>query len=321
MVKRDYTRDYQDRAARVQISYDQSIKVDENGTYNVWYSKYSMDGSKFNSQPKKAEYRCMVARDAGRTRATTKSSFCVHFSHGRCTRGKDCTFLHRIPITGDRIETMYDCFGRAKHRNDREDMGGIGSFERRCRTLYIGGIAESDHIEEIVTAHFSEWGELEYVNAINDKGCAFVKYKSILNAEFAKEAMQLQALESDDVINVRWASSDPNPGVQEAHKRKVEEEVIETIKAQLPIVGPKGTILDYDESLNLTKKQKKDQMEIPPNPDDQDNWEAYCMQYHDYYGYYPGQDPKNLDSKETNESYLINKPKAAIVADYASDSD
>jgi hypothetical protein len=37
------------------------------------------------------------------------------------------------------------------------------------------------------------------VNALPEKGVAFVQYKSILNAEFAKEAMQNQVLESDDV--------------------------------------------------------------------------------------------------------------------------
>lgn len=33
-----------------------------------------------------------------------------------------------------------------------------------------------------------------------EKGVAFVQYKSILNAEFAKAAMEDQKLESDDVI-------------------------------------------------------------------------------------------------------------------------
>ena len=57
---------------------------------------------------------------------------------------------------------MHDCFGREKYRNDREDMGGIGSFERRCRTLYLGGIGQSEMMEEVVRGHMSEWGELEY---------------------------------------------------------------------------------------------------------------------------------------------------------------
>lgn len=47
--------------------------------------------SPLTPRPKKAEYRCIVERDAGRSKATAKQPFCVHFSHGRCTRGADCT--------------------------------------------------------------------------------------------------------------------------------------------------------------------------------------------------------------------------------------
>jgi hypothetical protein len=75
-------------------------------------------------------------------------------------------------MNGDPIETTIDCFGRDKHRNDRDDMGGIGSFERRCRTLYIGNIGLNDHMEEIVRAHFCEWGEIEYGMKFDDyHGC------------------------------------------------------------------------------------------------------------------------------------------------------
>ena len=65
-------------------------------------------------------------------------------------------------MPGDPVETTVDCFGRDKFRNDRDDMGGIGSFERRCRTLYVGNVGLNDHMKEIVTAHFCEWGEIEY---------------------------------------------------------------------------------------------------------------------------------------------------------------
>ena len=44
----DYKKTYQDRPARVQIEFAESIKVEENGSFNVWYSKWSLSGSKFN---------------------------------------------------------------------------------------------------------------------------------------------------------------------------------------------------------------------------------------------------------------------------------
>jgi hypothetical protein len=233
--------------------------------------------------------------------------FCIHFAHGKCTRGHNCGFLHRIPIPGDKIETTIDCFGRDKFRTDREDMGGIGSFERRCQTLYVGNLIINDHMEvfsclmkETCRAHFSEWGEIEVINILEDKGVAFIQYKSILNAEFAKEAMQGQTLESAEVVNVRWANEDPNPQgtryidlVKENLKRKAEEHVIETIKAQLPVIGNRGSLLDYQKEFKSIEPLKKPKVEdeIKPNQgffgNDLDDWDLYCNEYYEKHGFYP----------------------------------
>lgn len=43
-------------------------------------------------------------------------------------------------------------------------MGGVGSYNRQNRTLYIGRIKENGNgpeTEEIVLRHFAEWGEIE----------------------------------------------------------------------------------------------------------------------------------------------------------------
>ncbi|KAI8901596.1 hypothetical protein BC833DRAFT_113324 [Globomyces pollinis-pini] len=262
-MKRDYTKDYQDRPARIQLDYRNTQPTDTGGTWNVYYSKYSGDGSRFaKGTIIPAEHRVVIDRDAGKTRASSKMPFCIHFAHGKCSRGHNCTFLHRIPMKGDRVETTIDCFGRDKFRNHREDMGGVGSFEHRTRTLYVGNVAINDHMEEICRNHFSEFGEIEYLNVLPGKGVVFIQYTHINNAEFAKEAMEGQTLESSEIINVRWASEDPNPHgkpyvinlkVVETLKRKTEETVIETIRAQLPIVGDKGTILDYEDSFKRPK--------------------------------------------------------------------
>jgi hypothetical protein len=65
-------------------------------------------------------------------------------------------------------------------------------------------------MEEIVRLHFGEWGQIEHVHVLTGKGVAFVTYKNLMNAEFAKEAMQGQTLESAEMINVRWANEDPS---------------------------------------------------------------------------------------------------------------
>ena len=41
------------------------------------------------------------------------------------------------------MDTFHDVFGREKFRDDKEDMSGVGSFNRDCRTLYVGGLHAS----------------------------------------------------------------------------------------------------------------------------------------------------------------------------------
>lgn len=75
--------------------------------------------------------------------------FCIHYARGCCSQGSECSFLHRIPIPSDesRIDRTRDCFGRERHRLDRDDMGGTGSFERENTTLYIGRCGVYENME------------------------------------------------------------------------------------------------------------------------------------------------------------------------------
>jgi hypothetical protein len=44
-------------------------------------------------------------------------------------------------------------------------MGGVGSFNRDNRTLYVGGLKTNlpgVNLEELIIKHFAEWGDLEY---------------------------------------------------------------------------------------------------------------------------------------------------------------
>jgi hypothetical protein len=58
-----------------------------------------------------------------------------------------------------------------------------------------------------------------------DRAIAFVTYINRSSAEFAKIAMADQSLGNGDVLNVRWATEDPNPKTIELKKRKTEEKV------------------------------------------------------------------------------------------------
>lgn len=72
------------------------------------------------------------------------------------------------------------------------------------------------------------------VRVLNSRGVAFVTYAGESNAQFAKEAMAHQSLDHDEVLNVRWATQDPNPMAQAREARKVEEQAAEAIRRALP---------------------------------------------------------------------------------------
>jgi RNA recognition motif-containing protein len=127
-----------------------------------------------------------------------------------------------------------DCFGRDKHADYRDDMGGVGSFMRQNLTLYVGRIHVTDDIEEVVARHFAEWGEVERIRILNARGVAFVTYMNEVNAQFAKEAMSHQSLDHNEILNIRWATQDPNPLAMAREKRRLEEQAAEAIRRALP---------------------------------------------------------------------------------------
>ncbi len=156
------------RPARPQVD-PSTIKTGElppqTGTvFNIWYNKWS-GGDREDKYLSKhhAEGRCNIAKDSGYTRAdkVAGSYFCLFFARGLCPRGHECEYLHRLPTLHDLFNPNIDCFGRDKHSDYRDDMGGVGSFMRQNRTLYVGRIHVSDDIEEIVARHFAEWGQIE----------------------------------------------------------------------------------------------------------------------------------------------------------------
>lgn len=69
---------------------------------------------------------------------------------------------------------------------------------------------------------------------LNSRGVGFVTYSNEANAQFAKEAMAHQSLDHNEILNVRWATQDPNPVAQGREKRRVEEQAAAAIRAALP---------------------------------------------------------------------------------------
>ena len=115
----------------------------------------------------KAQTRCNIRTDTGWTRAekTGMKYCCLYFARGCCPYGYECNYRHRLPDPTQTLpDTAKDCFARDKFADYRDDMGGVGSFQRENRTLYIGRIKETGpgpDTEEVVRRHFSEWGEID----------------------------------------------------------------------------------------------------------------------------------------------------------------
>ncbi|KAK4250335.1 hypothetical protein C7999DRAFT_11842 [Corynascus novoguineensis] len=228
------------RPARPQIdpALIKSEPPPQTGTvFNIWYNKWSGGDreDKYLSQTH-AKGRCNIAQDSGYTRADSRpgSYFCLFFARGICPKGQDCDYLHRLPGIHDIFNPNVDCFGRDKFSDYRDDMGGVGSFTRQNRTIYIGRIHVTDDIEEIVARHFAEWGQVERIRVLNTRGVAFVTYTNEANAQFAKEAMAHQSLDHNEILNVRWATADPNPMAQKREARRIEEQAAEAIRRALP---------------------------------------------------------------------------------------
>ena len=205
----------------------------------------------------KSQTRCNIKRDAGLTRADTTGNkyCCFFFARGCCPYGWECEYRHMLPDVSSALpDTSKDCFARDKFADYRDDMGGVGSFQRQNRTLYIGRIKEAGtgvETEEVVRRHFKEWGEIEKstctclrvsrddrlyrctVRVLQYRSVAFVTYVSELNAQFAKEAMACQSLDNDEILNVRWATEDPNPTSKVEERQRLEQIGREAIQSKM----------------------------------------------------------------------------------------
>jgi len=242
-----------EKPARKQVKPGQVEKAIPEQTgkeYNIWYNKWAGGDREDNySNKTKSQTRCNIKRDSGWTRGdiTGQRYCCLFFARGCCPYGYECAYLHRLPLSDAVLpDSSLDCFARGKFSDYRDDMGGVGSFNRQNRTLYIGRIKETgpgSETEEIVIRHFKEWGQIEKVRVLQHRSVAFVTYLSELHAQFAKESMACQSLDNDEILNVRWATEDPNPTSkvletqrledvgQRAIAEKMDERVVEAVRA------------------------------------------------------------------------------------------
>ena len=72
----------------------------------------------------------------------TRPQFSPKLDRADRTHSSECNHLHRLPAAAGISEQGRDIFGRDKHGDYRDDMGGVGSLQRVNRTLYVGRIIE-----------------------------------------------------------------------------------------------------------------------------------------------------------------------------------
>jgi hypothetical protein len=223
-IQEEQLNEWMKRPARQQVPDTRKDTAYHEGNYdyNIWYDKYLTD-RKEEREKIPALHRCNPALDIGFTKADLQEKegayFCLYFAKGCCSEGLNCKYYHRVPTKEDcqRIENLRDVFGRARFATPRNDMGGIGTFTKECRTLHVTGIKTIESANpmkdmvRILYEHFSPWGELEDVNYIPTKGIAFIRYTHRCSAEFGKEAMVDQALIGEEILTIKWAYEDPNP--------------------------------------------------------------------------------------------------------------
>ncbi|CAG9327003.1 unnamed protein product [Blepharisma stoltei] len=235
-------KNYLKRPARKQIekSYNKDYAYKQgDDEYNIWYDKYFNDRGVKERAP--ASTRCDPIKDIGYCKADIyepeTAYLCLHFIRGCCSEGANCRFFHHMPSLEEckKIQPIKDIFGRTRHANHRDDMQGIGCFQKESRTLYVSDIKlppgddPIQQVNEMLWRHFSIWGRVEDVTFIPQKCIAFIKYYHRCYAEIAKEAMTNQALDYDEMLSIKWANDDQNPARESQyselwHKQQIEKE-------------------------------------------------------------------------------------------------
>jgi hypothetical protein len=141
-----------------------------------------------------------------------------------------CGYLHRLPSLEEceSIDNSRDIFGRKRFSTVKNNQAGVGCFNNDTRVLYIQDFKNKrdesslSALYESMFRHFSMWALLEDITIVPQKSIAFVKYAHRCMAEFAKEAMDKQALDLDDILTIKWANDEPRRSAQEEkHERSV----------------------------------------------------------------------------------------------------
>lgn len=89
-----------------------------------------------------------------------------------------------------------------------------------------------------------------------------------VHAQFAREAMACQSMDNEEILNVRWATEDPNPTTKVIEKRRLEEIGTAAISAKLDprVVDAMRSVraLEDGEELEVEEFPPLDEVDEPP---------------------------------------------------------
>ncbi|CDI82326.1 hypothetical protein, conserved [Eimeria praecox] len=304
--KRELVQQWLTRPARRQVEEteaENSSHLEGQNEYNIWYGRHLTDRhSRTGHQDRDAAlHRCDPELDSGYTLADTQPGgsegyFCAFFAKGCCSKGSECRYKHRIPILEDEytLDWSRDIFGRERHRDHRDDMGGAGSFNHECKTLFVSGLQvdpkEEDglrSVENFLWRSFGVWGDLVSVRVIPKKLIGFVTYAYRVQAEFAKVAMADQNFgKYGSLLTVKWAHQDNNAkhaskGPEEAvlngsarRRRSIIAEAIpeeNSVESQHQINRAEQSLKIIQKKKNLNSYRSKDRRESERNDEASDD--------------------------------------------------
>ena len=228
--------------------------------YNIWYDKKIED--EIIPQRDAALTKCNPITDCGFTKADkfekNKLFFCFHFARGNCFLGLNCSFYHHVPDLGEclKIDNSKDIFGRSRFGSHRKDKMGIGNFLKETRTLRVSDFCipqDNDNFVvgayEVLWRHFSLWGNIEDIFLLPSDNIAYIRYEHRCMAEFAKQAMSDQTLDSDEIVTIKWCEND----CFEIDKTKFEE-LQDSIKEQ---EEKNKKVKNKKRSVHFVEKKKK----------------------------------------------------------------
>jgi hypothetical protein len=161
--------------------------------------------------------RCWPDVDSQETRGSSLGNawVCLAWTRGGCSRGAECTALHRLPSLAEEQRLIfsadwvdYDVFGRPRACT----LGAVPT-PIESSTLFVRGLGVDLSQREVRLAleRFGEWGQLARTWCGVEPGTGYVKYRWRASAQFAAEATDGRSLEPEGgpPLAVSFATQDP----------------------------------------------------------------------------------------------------------------